>query len=586
MKVKIFVLCTLLCLTGLSAESIYRFSYKINFIDDILKTAKGNEKVDALLESAGYYMTEFGDMHKGIAYLLEARDLATELKYTEGLLRSYSALGDIYLISEDHTSALDYFSKMAAVLKGSGRVREYAEVLIKMADVAHNSKNFDQSLSFSDSATFYAQKTGYEALLTRSYYFSSLAWRGKFDYMKALEYTQKSMDMAVKQEMKWFLGNCYNATGDLNEMMGNFDIAFDNYKKAAQFYEEYNLSDGMAVVYFNLASMYKVNGDYNKALEYLNLSLKISQDIKNDSMIKDNYLGLFGLYNLLKDFKNANKYYMLLNSFTSQRDSLNIPLSKIEIDYEISKKDVEKEILGLKLDEERHMRYIYAAIFVLLLSVTYFLFYRKLKQKKINELKLEERRISAELSSLQSKINPHFLFNAISSITELINIDPASAKKMLQNISGLLRYTLRTSKNDFVQLDEEILMIRKYLEIEKIRFGKRLDYVIDVPDNLSNMLIPPLLIQPLAENSIKHGLSNRLDGGKVSITAYENMPGRVTITVEDNGVSKEEGSKPEGNGIGLSSVKERLQLVYKKDYSFRIEKENGYKVIIVIPKKI
>jgi two-component system, LytTR family, sensor kinase len=95
---------------------------------------------------------------------------------------------------------------------------------------------------------------------------------------------------------------------------------------------------------------------------------------------------------------------------------------------------------------------------------------------------LRKKGVRAELSSLESKINPHFLFNAISSISELINFDPDSAKKMLQNISGLLRYTLRTSKNEFVQLDEEIMMIRKYLEIEKIRFGKRLEYTIDIPD--------------------------------------------------------------------------------------------------------
>ena len=242
-------------------------------------------------------------------------------------------------------------------------------------------------------------------------------------------------------------------------------------------------------------------------------------------------------------------------------------------------------MLSLRIEREKNIRYIYVAVLTLLLAMTHLFFYRKLKQKKINELRLEERRIRAELSSLQSKINPHFLFNAISSISELINFDPGSAKKMLQNISGLLRYTLRTSKNEFVRLDEEILMVRKYLEIETIRFGKRLEFYIDIPDTLSIMMIPPLLFQPLVENSIKHGLSNRLEGGVVKVSAYEKVPGKVTIIVEDNGISKEGEGKPEGNGIGLSSVKDRLDLVYGNDHNFSIDKEEGFKVKIRIPKK-
>jgi len=586
MKTKLLMMCFLMIYLPSFGESSFRFSYKINCIDDILKTSANEEKVDALMQMAAFYMTESGDTQKGIAYLLEARDLAAEINYTDGLLKSYESLGDIYLISENYSTALDYFNRKADVLKITDRKKEYAETLIKMTDLSLNSKNFDQAVSLADKAVELTKETGSDDLLTRAYYFLSLAYRGKFEYQKALEYNQKSLDLALEREDNWFVGNCFNAIGDLNEMMGNYDIAFENYKKAAVVYEEYNVIAGLSVVYFNLASMYKVNGDYKKALEYMNRSLKISIDYKNDWMIKENYMGLYGLYNLLKDFKNANKYYMLYNSFSSDKDSVHIPLSKIEIDYEIQKKDIEKELLYLKLKQEKNIRYIYAGIFAFILAATYFMFYRKLKQKKINELKLDEKRVRAELSSLESKINPHFLFNAISSITELINFDPDSAKKMLQNISGLLRYTLRTSKNEFVQLEEEILMIRKYLEIEKIRFGKRLEYVIDIPDTLSNMLIPPLLIQPLAENSIKHGLSNRLEGGIVKISAYEKIPGKVTIIVEDNGVSKEGDSKPEGNGIGLSSVKERLHLVYNGDHSFKIEKENGFKVIISIPKKI
>ena len=583
---KMLTILILIPLFFVSAQNKYKFPYKINFIDQAAEFTEGTEKADAFINLAGYHIDHYNDIKTGLKFLLRARDISIELNYSKGLIRSYEILGDIYFLSGNYSEALDYFTKKADILKKEDRQEELASNYLKMSDVCLNSKNFDRSLEYASEAARIANATGNEHVQSRAYYFMAIAVRGKFDYTKALEYTYRSLELSEKSDNNYFAGNCYNAIGDLNEMMGNFQTAFENYKKAEKIYEEHNVHSGLSIVYFNLASMHKVFGDYSKALNYLNKSLEISVEIKNYDMIRENYMGLYGLYNLLKDFKNANNYYMLLNSFTTQNDSLNAPISKIEIDYEISKNEMDKELLNLKLEQERNKKYIYGAVFFVIFSITYFFFYRKLKQKKINELRLEERRVRAELSSLQFNINPHFLFNSISSISELINLDPSSAKKMLQNISGLLRYTLRTSKNEFVKLEEEILMIRKYLEIEKIRFGKRLEYQIDVPETLSNMLIPPLLIQPLVENSIKHGLSNKLEGGVINISAYENIPGRVIITVEDNGESKEGDSKPEGNGIGLSSVKERLRLVYNSDHNFKVEKENGFKVIISIPKKI
>ena len=586
MKTVIFLIFLTLSPVYLSAQSTIILRYKVNCYEDMIEYASGEAKVDALTGTAAMYVTKFGDIHKGIGYLLEARDISEETGYKEGLITTYQILGDIYLATRNYSTALDYYSKKTDLLQSGEAKEELFSSFLKMADVGLNSKNFEKALKYTYQALEYSNESDNHPLLPRAYYILALGYRGIFDYEKALYYINMSLSYAEKTGSVFFKGHSYNGIGDINEMMGNFETAFENYLKAEKIFKESNLTSGLTVVYFNLASMHKVFGRYEKALEYLKMSLKMSVDFKNDFMIRENYLGLYGIYNLLKDFEKANEYYMLLNSFSLEDSHIFIPLSKIEIDHEIAKKETDKELLRLKVERERNMRYIYAAVFTVLLLIIYMVFYRMLKQKRINELRLEERRIRAELSSLQFKINPHFLFNSISSISELINFDPDSAKKMLQNISNLLRYTLRTSKNDFVRLDEEIVMVEKYLEIEKIRFGKRLDYSLDIPDTLKNMQIPPLLIQPLVENSIKHGLSNRLEGGMVSVSVYEKIPGKVTITVQDNGVSKEGQGKPEGTGVGLSSVKDRLDLVYGSGHTFRIEKEKGFKVMIGIPKKI
>ncbi|MFO7810109.1 MAG: tetratricopeptide repeat protein, partial [Candidatus Delongbacteria bacterium] len=492
MKKMIFMLILFTIILPSYSQSRFRFSYKINCFEDQLKYCEGEERADLLINLSALYITKFNKIHKGIEFLLEARDLAEQTGYADGLIASYETLGDIYLATRNYSVALDYYKKKSEILSSENRDREFVSALLKMADVSVNAKNFDKTLYYAQKAIELSDSINDQKALPRANYFLALAYRGKFNYKKALEYTNIALNEAKKQEEVYYVGHSYNGIGDLNEMMGNYETALINYKKAAEIFENTRYMSGLTVVYFNLASMHKVFGRYNEALKYLNKSLKMALEQKNEQMIKDNYLGFYGIYNLLKDFEKANKYYMLLNSYTSDNESIFIPLSKIEIDYEISKKQTANELLGLKIEQERNMRYIYVAVFAFILALTYLFFYRKLKQRKINELRLEERRIRAELSSLQSKINPHFLFNSLSSISELITLDPDSAKKMLQNISNLLRYSLRTSKNEFVKLTEEIRMVKKYLEIEKIRFGRRMNFVIDIPETLSNMHIPPL----------------------------------------------------------------------------------------------
>ncbi|MCK5760579.1 MAG: tetratricopeptide repeat protein, partial [Candidatus Delongbacteria bacterium] len=519
------------------------------------------------------------DQAKGIEYLLQARDIAKNINYTEGIINSYNILGDLYYSAGSFSDAINCFIKSEKLLKKSGASIKLYSIYIKIGFTYSEMKDFDKFIEYGNFALEISKKLNKKDLIANANYNLALAYRSKFEYNKALKYNDNALKIYEEIENSWGLGRCYNAIGDLNEMSGNYEIAFEAYKKAEKIFEEYKSPADLSVIYFNLASMSKVFGNYDDALMYLEKSLKISLSVKSERMIKDCYLGLYGLYNLLKDFENVNKYYMLFHSYTDEIMTLNSSLAKIEIDYELSKKEMES---NLKLQKERFKRYIYVAGFIFLLALMYFLTYGKLKRRKINELRLDKRRVRAELSSLESKINPHFFFNSLSSISTLININPENAKKMLQNISGLFRYALRTSKNPFVTLDEEVSIVKKYLELEKIRFGNRLEFELNIPEILYNIQIPPLLIQPLVENSIKHAISDNIHGGKVEITCEDTSHNTILITVKDNGTGVS--TNGNGTGFGLNSIKERLELMFKKDYKFEINKKNGYEVKIQIPK--
>ena len=166
----------------------------------------------------------------------------------------------------------------------------------------------------------------------------------------------------------------------------------------------------------------------------------------------------------------------------------------------------------------------------------------------------------ARLKLLQAQIEPHFLFNTLANLQALIGADPPRAQDMLAHLDGYLRATLASTRNEDCTLAEEFALLRGYLEILAIRMGPRLAYTLDLPEALAAARLPPMLLQPLVENAIKHGLEPKVDGGTVRIAA--GSEGRqLVLVVEDSGLGFGAASAP-GTGVGLVHVKERLAAAY------------------------
>ena len=166
----------------------------------------------------------------------------------------------------------------------------------------------------------------------------------------------------------------------------------------------------------------------------------------------------------------------------------------------------------------------------------------------------------ARLKLLQAQIEPHFLFNTLANLNELIALDPKRAQAMLGNLDTYLRATLASTRNDSCTLAEEFKLLRGYLEILAIRMGPRLAYSLDLPDALERARLPPMLLQPLVENAIKHGLEPNIDGGTLRVAASADGKQHILV-VEDSGQGFGAGSTA-GTGVGLQHVKERLAAVY------------------------
>lgn len=214
-------------------------------------------------------------------------------------------------------------------------------------------------------------------------------------------------------------------------------------------------------------------------------------------------------------------------------------------------------------------------------------FYRELREKDVLEEKLKTLAAQAELKALRAQINPHFLFNSLNTIASLVNSDSSRAEESVERLADIFRYALSASDKEFVKLRDELEFIDSYLEIEKTRFGERLEVTKAISPDVLDTPIPSLILQPLVENSIKHGF---VENGQVKIAITGHMDGelvQLTIKDEGKGVPEQIINGVYTNGTGLRNVSERLRRVYGEVYGLEI-KENtpsGTMAIVTIPRE-
>jgi LytS/YehU family sensor histidine kinase len=178
----------------------------------------------------------------------------------------------------------------------------------------------------------------------------------------------------------------------------------------------------------------------------------------------------------------------------------------------------------------------------------------------------------AELKALKAQVNPHFLFNSLNSISALTSVDPARAREMCILLAEFLRMTLGLGEKASVPLSEELSLLHRYLAIERVRFGARLQLEEDLQEVSKSIQVPPLLLQPLVENAVTHGIANLTDGGTVRLSG-QSYNGRVLLALE-NSFDPESATLRKG-GLGLKNVRERLEARFGKDANMRVSAEAG-----------
>ncbi len=218
---------------------------------------------------------------------------------------------------------------------------------------------------------------------------------------------------------------------------------------------------------------------------------------------------------------------------------------------------------------------------MIILAYYLLIFYQNFREKVVKESELKTLIKESELTSLRSQINPHFIYNSLNSISSLTIISPDKAREMVIKLSEFLRYSISQKDEQMTTLREELLNLRRYLDIEKIRFGDRLIVLENIDNQCMNKKLPGLILQPLIENAVKYGVYESIESTEIEIVTSCNA---VALKVKIRNDYDPDFVSKRGEGIGLNNIRSRLGIIYRNDNLVTINKTgNIFEVIVIFP---
>lgn len=469
------------------------------------------------------------------------------------------------------------------------------------------------------------------------------------NYEEAIRYYEKSLPYLEETHDEKSLAGTLMNIGTAYTHLGELDKSLDYYQQALPIYLAHDEAVDLTQLYFNMSTSYLENGEHRLALEYcrkalhhaqfsglrrltaicntnlgriwltmnqpdsalayLHRSIDIGKAMGDIQMVSSNYDYLSYYYKMKDDYKKALE---LKEEYIQVKDSIyNLEVSRqlaeMKEAYESEKKEQEiglltrdAEIKDLQIKRQQTLTWVLIAAVLLIVLVAVLLFGRMKQKQKLEKSELEKKNLETESKLLHAQINPHFIFNALNSIQSYISTrEGLKAMTYLAKFSQLIRSILENSRKPMISLEDEINTLRLYIELEAMRFAGKFEFSIGVGEglNLSRIYIPPMLVQPFVENSIKHGFRGLQRKGQLDIS-FSQSNGTLTCVVEDNGVGRRpagEESRETGSGhvsLGLQVTRERLETLKnekKVRAGYRIEdltsedQPAGTRVILTVP---
>jgi len=515
-------------------------------------------------------------------------------QYKKGLARSYASSGIVYSEQSNYLLSLKNYEQALSLYQEIKEEQSISKVLNNMGVLYKSQQIYPKALHYLKEASKIQISLGEQnapmTLTNIGVIYFELG-----NYKNAIEYYQKAEKGFEKNNNKRGSALLNNYLGDYYTKQNNLSVGLGYYQESLTLYEEIQNKFGASLALYNIGLLLQKQKKYNEALSFALKSLRYAKEIGVQDQTYHTEKLLSELYESLNETKLALTHY---KNYVNSRDSIqnqeiNMKFARAEMNYEFK----EKEALLFEKHKRETQFVIFSILAILLLIVLSIVIYNRMQVKR--QLTLKKEVAEYEQKALHLQMNPHFVFNCLSSISSfIVQNGTDSALKYLSKFSKLMRLTLEYSKGSLIPIDKEIESLQNYLELEQLRFHDKFEFEIQSTENVEfNMGLPPLLIQPFVENAILHGMVPKEGKGKISVN-FDVQKEQLICTITDDGIGLSESKLLKENSVtahqsmALEITKKRLKImesITSKSAKIEIvelnsaQQKTGTKVTLYLP---
>jgi two-component system, LytTR family, sensor kinase len=588
----------------------------------IFKEINDNTSLGLVYQNLGTMYDTKGETLKVLPYYNKVLKIRIETNDSLGIANIYSDLGRVYGENGSETKALDYFRKSIKISEKINDEKSVVRTNEFMKNIYVSQKEYEIAIKLIKNNLSYYLKLKNKKQIADSYHNLAFIYN-EMNTVKLMDkYNNLSLSIAKKNNFTNLISQAYGIKRDYYLNIKQIDSAF-KYSKLENQYSKLSITEPIHTkTILQLSNVYKLKRNFTEAKSIGLDAFQKANELKYPELIMLSARNLKEIYIETNEKVKALNYAQIEIKMKDSLSSINTKNSAIKslFNYETEKKEAQikslsqqKKIANLESQRQKNIALILGIAIISLLIMSYFLFNRY-KIKKQNEhlksqliqaektIQAEKKATESELKALKSQMNPHFIFNALSSIQDQFMFgDKVIANEQMGNFTYLTRQILNVSGKKQILLATEIDILSKYLELEKMRFKTDFEYKITTSETIDEDYheIPPMLIQPFVENSIKHGLLHKSGNKKVYIN-FELATNEeyIICTIIDNGIGRQKSAEIKAKNqnhyqsFSTESIKQRLELINENlklenliTYSDIVENDlvSGTKVVVNIP---
>ena len=493
---------------------------------------------------------------------------------------NYNNLGQVFRKQDIASLAIDYFHKALEISDAIGNLQSSSYTMNALGTTLILQKDYDRAMNYFRQSSAIAKKRNDTRTLAYNYGSIGEIMLAENRVDSAMYYFKTSREMLVQTGSESGMGVAEHLIGKAFFAQGDFINADSQFKKALVYHKK--IKDVRYQAYCNayLGKIENEKDNFSEAKKYFDLAKAQAERVNSLKNLMEVYAGYVAMYKGLAQWENAcaanEKYHFYADSILNIKTKKTI--AALEIGFETKKKEQKIELLSAENELKNQRLRAGVILLIVLIFVIILIFYILQIRKKQARLKQTD----LQQQVLRSQMNPHFIFNVLGSIQNYMHLNnPKKAAGYLSQFASLTRATLEYSTEDTISLNDEITMLRNYMELEQMRKPGIFEFVIEYDDELEIdfIKVPPMMIQPFVENSIKHGFKNIEYMGQLRLLFTDKLE-YLEVVITDNGVGMESNTKirQKHRSMAMEIFEKRRKIIqhkFNKDFKFEIENRSG-----------